>query len=386
MTSTRTICVVTGTRAEYGLLESSMRAIRDNDALELSLIVTGMHLSPKYGETYREIQADGFEIHHKVNMLVDGDSGLSMAKSTGLGILGLGEAFRDSDPDLVLVLGDRDEPLAAAIAAGHMNIPVAHIHGGDAVSGAVIDDSIRHAVTKFAHIHFPASNRSAERVAKLGEEAWRITTVGAPGLDAIRSGEYVPGPEMRTRLDIDTEQTLLVCVQHPVTTEPERAGEQMDETLDALKTIEGEHVLIYPNSDAGSQKIIDAIESHPFAEKCMIHQSLPREEYLGLLAASDVLVGNSSSGIIEGPSLGLPVVDVGPRQNGRERAENTVSVPHDTKAIRDAIKSCLTDEEIRQRAQDCSNPYDHGPTGARIASELADLDLGERLLRKTTTL
>jgi UDP-N-acetylglucosamine 2-epimerase (non-hydrolysing)/GDP/UDP-N,N'-diacetylbacillosamine 2-epimerase (hydrolysing) len=386
MTSQRTICVVTGTRAEYGLLESSMRAIRDRDELQLTLVVTGMHLSPQYGETYRDIESDGFEIDHKVDMLVDGDSGLSMAKSTGLGILGLGEAFRDIDPDIVLVLGDRDEPLATAVAAAHMNIPVAHIHGGDAVSGAVIDDSIRHAVTKFSHLHFPASDRSAERVVSLGEEDWRITTAGAPGLDAIRTDQYVPGEEMRARLDIDSAETLLLCVQHPVTTQPELAGEQMNATLDALESFEATLVIIYPNSDAGGGEMIDAIESHPVSEASIVQRSLPREEYLGLLAASDVLVGNSSSGIIEAPSLGLPVVDIGPRQDGRERADNTVSVPHDTTAITDAIRQCLTDEAFRRRARECSNPYDHGPTGVRIASVLAEVDLGEQLLRKETKL
>jgi UDP-N-acetylglucosamine 2-epimerase (non-hydrolysing)/GDP/UDP-N,N'-diacetylbacillosamine 2-epimerase (hydrolysing) len=382
----RRIAVVTGTRAEYGLLESSMREIDARADLDLVTIVTGMHLSPRHGMTVDEIEADGFTVDDRVHMQVDGDTGLTMAKSLGLGLSGLAESFGRLDPDIVLVLGDRDEALAAGVAAAHMNVPVAHIHGGDSMDGAIIDDSIRHALTKFAHLHFPVSERSADRVEKLGEEPWRITTVGAPGLDDILADEYTAPDAVCERYDLDPTRPLALVVQHPVTTEAEAAGDQMRATLDALDSLDDlQVVLVYPNSDAGGQRAIDVIESHPVGERAFTTASLPRADFLGVMAAADVMVGNSSSGIIEAPSFGLPVVDVGPRQSGRQRAENVVSVPHETDAIARAVGHCLTDETFRDRAAACDNPYDYGGAGTRIVDRLAAVDIDDRLLRKRLT-
>ena len=309
----RKICVVTGTRAEYGLLQSPMEHIDATHGLQLQVVATGMHLSPQYGNTYEEVEADGFEIDRKVDMLIDADSGFSMAKSTGLGMMGLAEAFRELEPDIVLILGDRDEPLAAGIAAAHMNIPVAHIHGGDVMVGAIIDDSIRYALTKFSHIHFPASEASAERVSRLGEEEWRIRVSGAPGVDSIIANEYEPPDEVREALGIDPNRKIILCVQHPVTTQPDQAGKQMQITLDAIKPVDAQIVLIYPNSDAGGKEMIETLENHPLREEMLVFKNLSRSRYLGLMDATDVMVGNSSSGIIEAPSLDLPVVDIGLR-------------------------------------------------------------------------
>jgi UDP-N-acetylglucosamine 2-epimerase (non-hydrolysing)/GDP/UDP-N,N'-diacetylbacillosamine 2-epimerase (hydrolysing) len=381
----RTIAVVTGTRAEFGLLKSPMEHIRDHDELSLSTVVTGMHLSPQYGNTYTEIERVGFEIDRKVEMLFDSDSGLGMAKSVGVGISSMAETFRDLDPDVVLVLGDRDEPFAAGVAAAHMQIPVAHIHGGDVMIGATIDDSLRHALTKFAHIHFPVSEESAERIRRLGEEPSRITVSGAPGLDDILDDEYVPGPEARAELGLDPDRPVILLVQHPVTTQPEAAGEQMQATLDALADIEAQLVLIYPNSDAGSNQMIDAIQELPEDDDLFIYENLSRELYLGIMDTADVMVGNSSSGILEAPSFDLPVVDIGPREKRRQRAENTVSVPHETGAIEEAIRRCLTDEAIRRRAASSPNPYDYGGAGERIANTLATVELTDELLRKNIT-
>jgi len=308
-----------------------------------------------------------------------------MAKSLGIGTASVAEAFESLDPDIVLLLGDRDEALAGALAAAHMNIPVAHIHGGDAMEGAVIDDSIRHAITKFAHIHFPASEKSAERIRKLGEEEWRITVSGAPGLDDVLAGEYEPPQEVVDRYDLNTDKPLVLLVQHPVTTESEKAGRQMAATLDALDSFDIQTVIIYPNSDAGGEEIIDEIDSRSFGDDVKTFQSLPRREYLGLMAAADVLIGNSSSGIIEAPSFGLPVVDIGPRQKGRERAENTVSVPHQTAAIHEAIEQCLNDETFRLQVDQCENPYDYNGAGDRICKTLANIDISDTLLKKKLT-
>lgn len=380
----RRVLVLTGTRAEYGLLRSSIEAIQEHDNLALSVVATGMHLSPDHGMTVDEIRDDGFTVDREVLMQLDGDSGTAMAKSLGIGTAGLAEAFESLEPDVVLLLGDRDEALAGALAASHMNVPVAHIHGGDAMRGAVIDDSIRHAITKFAHLHFPASERSADRIRKLGEEEWRITVAGAPGLDDVLAGAYEDPETVLHRYDLDSDRLLFLVVQHPLTTQPERAGQQMRETLDAAGAFDAQTVLIYPNADAGGDRMIDEIESRSFDDDVRTFRSLPRREYLSLMAAADVMVGNSSSGIIEAPSFDLPVVDIGPRQEGRERGDNTVSVPHETTAIRDAIATCL-DDSSGAEADDIENPYDYGGAGRSICQRLATVELDQSVLRKQLT-
>lgn len=383
---TRKVAVVTGTRAEYGLLQSSMERIRADDNLHLFTIATGMHLSSQYGRTVTEIRSDGIEIDREVTMLFDEDSGTAMAKSLGIGISGLAEAFRDSRPDIVLVLGDRGEAFAAALAAAHMNIPVAHIHGGDAMQGAVIDDSIRHALTKFAHVHFPATGKSATRLERLGEEPWRITPVGAPGLDDVLVGDYEDGNAVRSQLGVGEDRPLILVVQHPLTTQPDQAGNQMQKTLDAVNALEEcSVVVIYPNADAGGRAMIDELESHEASEKFTTFENLPRARYLGLLEAADVMVGNSSSAVIEAPTFDLPAIDIGPRQAGREKAANIVGVPHDETAIRKAVERCLMDDEIQHQAQKGDNPYDKGGAAARIVSVLRDLTVDESLLQKELT-
>lgn len=382
----RRITVLTGTRAEYGLLKPSMEAIRDDDRLSLSVVATGMHLSPRYGKTVEDIRNDGFKVDREVLMQFDGDSGTAMAKSLGVGTMGLAEAFESLDPDIVLLLGDRDEALAGTLAAAHMGIPVAHIHGGDSMQGATIDDSIRHAITKFAHIHFPASKLSADRIRKMGEEEWRITVSGAPGLDDILAGEYDSPESVLEKYDIDPNQPLFLVVQHPVTTQPERAGEQMARTLDAIESFDAQTVHIYPNSDAGSDSMIEEIESRSEGKKRHIFRSLPRREFLGLMDAADVMVGNSSSGIIEAPSFGLPVVDIGPRQNGREQGENTISVPHETDKICEAISVCLSNESFRKHVISSSNPYNYDGASDIICDSLASIEMSEKLIRKKLNL
>ncbi|MFC7079063.1 UDP-N-acetylglucosamine 2-epimerase [Halorussus caseinilyticus] len=350
--------------------------------MALRTVATGMHLSPEHGNTVEEIRADGFDVTETVHTLVAGDTGLSMAKSLGLGTEGVAEALGSIDPDVVLVLGDRDEALAAGLAAAHMNVPVAHVHGGDSMHGAIIDDSIRHALTKFAHLHFPVSEKSAERVRNLGEEEWRVTTVGAPGLDAVLDGEYADPESVVSKYGLDADGPLALVVQHPVTTMPDAAGDQMRATLEAVTDAGARPVVVYPNSDAGGRRMIAVIDEFAAERGIRTFDSLPRADYLGLMAAADAMVGNSSSGVIEAPSFDLPVVDVGPRQEGRERADNTISVPHDRERIREAVERALTDESVRRRAAECENPYDYGGAGERIAERLASVELGENLLRK----
>lgn len=382
----RNVAVVTGTRAEYGLVRSSMHAIQNSGALSLTTIVTGMHLSPQFGSTVDEIRDDGFEVTRKVNMLLHGNNETTTAKSLGIGISGLAEAFHDCAPDIVLVAGDRNEVLAAGVTAANMNIPLAHIHGGDKTVGATIDNRIRHALTKFADLHFPASAESAERIRKLGEEEWRITTVGAPGLDRIVAGEYT-SPDVRKQFGFDPNEPIVVVLQHPVTTQPDRAGEHMQTTLNALADV-GENLQIlhiHPNSDPGSEAICDTIASIEIDNSYHTVTNLPRSLFLGTLAAADALVGNSSCGIIEAPSFGLPVVDIGPRQESRERAENVVHVPHEQAAITAAVEDCLFDLATKEVAANCENPYYYGGAGETVTARLSDVSLGQNLLQKQIT-
>lgn len=383
----RRVTVVTGTRAEYGLLRSSMEAIDEHESLELTIIATGTHLAPQHGYTVDDIEDDGFDVTRRVHTEMADDSGLTMAKQLGIGLGGLAEAYGDLDPDVVLVLGDRDEAFASAVAAAHMNVPVAHIHGGDAMTGATIDDSIRHALTKFAHLHFPASERSRERILRLGEEPWRVTVAGAPGLDAIREGAYTDPETVRDEFGLDAAAPLVLVVQHPVTTMPGKAGEQMTTTLEAVTGLDSDPGVVvgYPNSDPGSQRIVDVIGGYEDEDEVRTFRSLPRTDYLGLMAAADVMVGNSSSGIIEAPSLDLPVVDVGPRQDSRQRASNTLDVAHETDEIRTAVERVLGDDESGEAREVYDNPYDYGDVGSKVAERLASVELGDTLLRKKLT-
>jgi len=381
----RTITVITGTRAEYGLLNPVMRAIQDHPGLDLSIIATGMHLSPEHGYTVKKIENDGFKIDVAVDMLLSNDTGASMAKSLGVGIIGITQALEQLKPDIVLVLGDRDEPFAGAIATSHMNIPVAHIHGGDSTTGGCIDESIRHSITKFAHIHFPATEESATRIKKLGEEPWRIHTVGAPGLDTIINTKLLPKEQLIEQYSLNANEPILLAVQHPVTTQPENAANEMRTTMQALAKLGMQTILVYPNSDAGGRSMIEVIKEFEHLPFLRTFKSLPHIEYLSLLNIADALVGNSSSGIIEASSFHLPVVNIGIRQEGRQRANNVIDVASDKEKIIEAIDTVLHDKAFKQKVNECVNPYGDGRAGLRIVEILAGLEIDQKLLQKKIT-
>jgi GDP/UDP-N,N'-diacetylbacillosamine 2-epimerase (hydrolysing) len=381
----RKIAVITGTRAEYGLLYPIMRAIQNHPELDLSIIATGMHLSPEHGYTVKEIEKDGFKVDVAVDMLLSNDTGASMSKSVGIGVIGITQALEQIKPDIVLVLGDRDEPFAGAIAASHMNILLAHIHGGDSTTGGCIDESIRHSITKFAHIHFPATEESAVRIEKLGEETWRIHTVGAPGLDTILNTELIPKEQLTEQYLLNANEPLLLAVQHPVTTQPENAANEMRTTLEALAELGMQTILVYPNSDAGGRSMIEVIKEYEHLTFLRTFKSLPNIEYLSLLNIADALVGNSSSGIIEASSFHLPVVNIGIRQEGRQRTNNVIDVASDKEKIIEAINTALYDESFKQKVNECVNPYGDGKAGLRIAEVLAGIEINQKLLQKKIT-
>ena len=366
----RKICVVTGTRAEYGLLRPIIQAIKEHPYTELLLIVSGIHLLYEFGHTFKEIEKDGFKIDAKVEMTSTEDSSSSMAISVGKGIIGMIEVLNELKPDIIVVLGDRSEPFAATVAAAFMNIPIAHIHGGDKCMGACIDDSIRHAITKFAHIHFPATDESNQRIINMGEEHWRTHVVGAPGLDSILNKKLIKSENLVDKFNIDLNQSILIVIQHPVTTEFNEASSQIRKTLEAIVELKHQTLLIYPNSDIGGRTMINVIKEYEKYSFIKTFKNIPHKEYLSLMNVANVFIGNSSSGIIEAPSFGLPVVNIGSRQEGRQRADNVIDVNYNKEEIKAAIKKALYDENFKKKAKNCKNPYGDGNAAIKIVDSI----------------
>jgi UDP-N-acetylglucosamine 2-epimerase (non-hydrolysing)/GDP/UDP-N,N'-diacetylbacillosamine 2-epimerase (hydrolysing) len=380
----RKICVVTGSRAEYGLIQPTLKAIIAHPMLELSLVVCGMHLSEDFGRTIKEIVADGFKIDGRIESTTPGDTGNAMALSVGTLINELSKCIKKSKPDIFIALTDLGHALATAIIGIYTNIPVAHIHGGD-VSGNA-DESVRHAITKLSHIHFPATSKSGERIIRMGEDAWRVHVVGAPGLDSILKEELASPKVLSSRYRIDLKKPFILAVQHPVTTEVEDAKNQIKETLEALKDVGVFTIFIYPNSDAGGRAMIEVIKK--YASKNQIfktYKSLPHTDYLGLMKYASALIGNSSSGIIESPSFRLPVVNVGTRQEGRERAKNVIDVGYKKEEIKRAIEKAIYDQKFRDVVRKTRNPYGDGKASERIVEVLSSIEINKKLIQKKLT-
>ncbi|MFC1869955.1 UDP-N-acetylglucosamine 2-epimerase [Chloroflexota bacterium] len=379
------IAVVTGTRAEYGILYPVLKAIEARPELEMLLIATGMHLSHEFGYTVKEIENDGFKIEAKVDMLPSSDTLEAMAKSVGAGIIEMAQVWEQLKPDVILVLGDRTEALAAAIAGAYMNIPVAHIHGGDACAGGNIDDANRYAITKFAHIHFPATRKSAERIIRMGEDEWRVHIVGSPALDMLLSEPPVPADVLAEEFNLDLSQPLVLLVQHSVTTQVDEAPDQTRETLEAIVQLAYPTLIIYPNSDAGGRRMIQVIKEFDRHLFIKTFSSLPRKKYLSLMRVASVIVGNSSSGIIDASSLGLPAVNIGIRQEGRERGRNVIDVGHDKQEIKKAIEKALKDKAFLKEVKERESPYGDGKASPRIAEILGEVEITPELLQKKIT-
>ena len=379
----RKIAVITGTRADYGIFFHVLKEIEKHEKLDLKLIACGMHLCPEYGMTINEIEKDGFVVSDKFETILASDTGAAMAKSIGLSIISMAQSFDRIKPDLVLILGDRGEMLAAATAAIHMNIPVAHIHGGE-VTGTV-DESVRHAITKLSHIHFPANEDSKQRILKLGEKEENIYVVGAPGLDYIKKTQYLSRKEMLERFKLEDDKIFLLT-QHPVTTERDMVEWQIRETLDAIVEIGCQTIVSYPNSDNGGREIIKVIEEYrskyPFLK---VFRNLSQVEYLSFLKIAEVMIGNSSSGIIEAPSFKLPVVNIGSRQDGRLRACNIIDIPYGKEAVKTGINKAINDERFKKELEYCTNPYGDGNASGKIARILSEIKLDRELIQKRIT-
>ena len=385
--SRRRIAVVTGIRSEYDILYSTLRSIEAAPSLELQLVVTGTHLSDVYGLTVREIMSDGFAIAESVESLLGADSPTGRAKSAGLQLLGLAHAFGRLQPDLVLAPCDREEAITTALAATYLGIPVAHLYGGDKSDSGIVDEVIRHATTKLAHLHLVMAEPHRERVIRMGEEPWRVHVVGHGGIDRLLETPELTRSDLLARLELDPgERSLAVVIQHPMSNDIENAPAQMRLTLELVDEAGLAGVVIFPNSDVGSQPIIQVIREFTSARSHWRHSAnLPRLEFVNLLRQAKLLVGNSSLGILEAPALGLPVINVGPRQVGRLHGENVLFVPHERTAILRAIETTLTDPQFRARVAARQSPFGAGDTGPRVASLLAETPLGAELLRKENT-
>jgi len=379
----RKIAVMTGTRAEYGNLKPLLKAINKHPRLDLALIVTAMHLSKEFGYTIKEIRKDGFRVDTKVEMLHAEDTGAAMAESIGKCVIRMVGVLEQIKPDILLLLGDRAEMLAGAVAAAYMGIPIAHLHGGDVSSS--VDESVRHAITKLAHIHFPATRGSANRIIKMGEDPSRIFVVGALTMDTILNEKLPKRAELSKKYGFDLSKPILLVLQHPIVTEADEAAGQMKETLDAIVELKHQTILIYPNADAGGRRMIKVIkkyEKYPFIES---FKSIPYADYLGLMRVASVMVGNSSSGIIEAPAFRLPVVNIGTRQKGRERSTNVIDVGYNRREIVKAVKKALHDRKFRAKVKKCKNPYGDGKASQRIVKELSKIKITPELLQKRIT-
>ena len=378
--SKRKIAVVTTSRADYGHLYWTLKELRNRAEIDLKLIALGAHFSPQFGQTYKEIEADEFTIDERVECLISSDSDVGMAKTIGVATLSLADVLGRMRPDILLLIADRYEMLAPASVALALRIPIAHIEGGDVSEGA-IDDAVRNALTKMSHLHFTTNENSRRRVIAMGEEAWRVHLVGSPSLDNLRRRKLFSREEIEADLGLDFTQQTVVVAYHPVTIQRDTVSES-DAVFAALEKLSAQIVFCYPNSDAGSHQIIERArmfcQNHPNAK---LFVNLNHLKYWSLLKYSDLLVGNSSSGIMETPSIPLPCVNVGMRQKGRDQARNIIDAAPKTEAVSQAIEKGLS-AEFRESLDGMTNPYGDGHASEKIAEILANVTLNDELLIK----
>lgn len=377
----REIAVVTTARSDYGIWLPVLRALREREDVRLRLLVAGMHLSPEFGRTVDAIAADGFATDERIEMLLSSDSAEGVAKSMGVGMLGFAQALGRARPDLLMVLGDRFETLSAVAAALPFALPVAHLHGGETTEGAV-DESIRHAVTKMSHLHFVATEAYRDRVVRMGEEPWRVTVSGAPGLDNLRATEPLPGAELAARIGLPLDPAPLLVTFHPETLDPEGTARHAEAMLEAIAASGRPAVFTAPNADAGGRALLERIERY-VAERpeARLVANLGTRAYFSLMSRAAAMVGNSSSGIIEAASFGLPVVNVGDRQAGRVRGRNVIDAAAGRGEVAAALRRAL-DPAFRASLAGMENPYGDGRAAERIVARVTEVPLDRRLIVK----
>lgn len=373
--SRRVIAVVTGSRADYHLLGPLLRALRDSATFEMQLLVTGAHLEAKFGNTWKGIVADGFAIRDTIPVELDGQEPVDVARAMSKAVHGFGDVYARLNPELVMLLGDRYEIFAAAAAAAPFAIPVAHIHGGEVTEGAV-DELFRHAISKMAHIHFVATKDSRQRLIRMGEQPNRVHVVGALGLDGMASTQFLDRQEVEAKVGVPLRTPVLVVTYHPETTEPELVAERTDSLLAALADVPaGSIIFTGVNADTKHDDIAIRIEKFVacHSDRAVTHHSLGQQLYFSLARIADVVVGNSSSGIIEMPSLGVPTVNIGDRQKGRPRAKSVIDSSDDPASIAAAIQHAI-DPRFRSRIMRARNPYGRPGATPHILKTLDNTD------------
>lgn len=372
------IAFITGSRGEWGYIRPVLRLIEKDPSLDYQIVVTHMHLLPEFGATVREIERDGFRVEERIYMTFDGYNSVTMTKSLASLLLELPTTLDRLRPDILLLAGDRGEQLMGAIAANHMRIPVAHIQAGE-LSGNV-DGTVRHAITKLAHIHFAANQEFADRVRKMGEQEFRIHMTGAPLVDELMQGEVSEPGDLCSRYRLEKDKPLALAVQHPVTEEEDAAGVQVTATLKVLMQLDWPVVFVYPNADAGSRLIRSEIGRHKNSN-IRLFRSMPRRDYLGFVKMASVMVGNSSSGIMEAPTFGTPVVNIGRRQHGRLQAANIINADYSENSIMEAVRRAVSPEFLKV-ARKAVNPYGDGRASERILEILKSTEINDKLLNK----
>lgn len=377
------IGIMTGTRAEYGLLKSLMQEINKDNDLELYLIVSGMHLSPEFGMTYKEIEEDGFEINAKVEMLLSSDSPAGISKSIGLGVIGFADEFQRADLDMLILLGDRYEALSAAICALVMRIPIAHLHGGELTEGA-IDEGIRHSITKMSYLHFTSTEQYRNRVIQLGENPERVFYVGALGVENIKKINLMTKEELEKSIHFEIDENTVVVTYHPVTLENNTVEEQFLNLLEVLdRNPKIRMIFTKANADTNGRIVNELIDKYAAqnSERACAFVSLGQKRYLSALKYCRIVIGNSSSGIIEAPSFGKPIINIGDRQKGRICADSVINCGYTQQEIQQAMETALT-KEFENKASNCRNPYEKENTAANIISVIKDYLLNDKIKLK----
>lgn len=376
------IIIVTGARSDYGYLRPVINKLKSDIGLEVVLIATGMHFLKEQGYSINEVKKDFPEVI-EVPLIYPEDTGYGVCKYVSEGIFKFADIFKQTKPDLCIFLGDRTEIFSSVQAAAYQNILIAHLCGGDVSFN--IDEPIRHSISKFAHIHFPATKKSAKRLIKMGEEKKRVYIVGSTTLDEIKNMELPKRKKIMQKFNLNPDKPFLLVVQHPVTNQEEQARDQLKITLDAVLETKSQNLVIYPNSDPGNKEMIDLIKDYEINKNLNTAKNLNRQDYLGLLKEASFLIGNSSSGIIEATSFKIPVINIGLREQNRDRGMNVIDSGHDKEEITKAIEFVLNDNEFKEKLKKCKNPYGSGNASEKIYKIIKNLNIDKNFLQKKIT-
>ena len=378
----REILVVTGKRGGFGAMIPTIKELNRKPGVHVVIVATDQHLYEDFGSTYNEVQ-QWFDIRYLVPMDQAGDTSVDRTKALARCMDWMASVFKQEKPDILLVLGDRGEILTTVITAIHFRIPIAHIQGGDLTGN--IDEYIRHAITKMAHIHFPSTEQSGQRILQMGEEPWRVHVVGDTHLDMIFQGNYTPEDEIYKKFNLDPKRPVFLVLQHSDTRDDESSHEYMKATCEAVMSFDGQKIMVYPCTDTGYHGIINAIEECRGHKDVQIYQNIECRDFWGLQNIASVFIGNSSAGIIETPVFNLPSITIGDRQSDRERAANCIHVEPDRGQIIKAIEKCLYDPSFKESIGNCISPYGNGQSCYKIAEVLATVNLGTGLFSKKMT-